>query len=158
VSFQHRGTNDTVTHIWPALYGVGEVINSNVAVFVGDKAYTDPEPVTHPRIFVVKSPGLPVDITDEVLREWTAATKRNFKTARDRFNFATPEDENGDLALHLDFLTSDAVELSGRGTWPNRSTLRLTWEQVDGIMKRVKATGIQKQDLRWGTPYIGEKP
>ena len=71
VSFQYRAPDGKITLIWPSLYGVGEVINGDVAIFVGDKAYVSPDPDdprgTKPRLFAVRSPALPMDITDEVL-------------------------------------------------------------------------------------------
>jgi hypothetical protein len=155
-AFQYRNADGTITPIWPSLYGVAEVIKGKVAIFVGDKAYINPDKVTHPRLFAVKSPELPMDITDEVLREWSTATGRNFKTAQDRFNEVTPEEKNGDLALRLDF--SSTQDLTRQDTWPAQSILRLTWSQVGDLMQNFKAAGVQKKDLRWDTPYIGEKP
>ena len=157
VSFQYRATDDTVTKVWPALYGVGEVVNDGVAVFVGDKAYTNPEKVTHPRVFAVKSPALPLDITDEVLREWAQATGRSLSQARDRFALATPEEKDGGVNLLLQFSVNNDMG-TGQDNWPPQSILKLTWPQVDDIMHTVKSAGVEKKDLRWKTPYpIGEK-
>ena len=103
VSLQYRGTNDTVTPVWPSLYGVGEVFHGKLAIFVGDKAYIEPDHVTHPRLFAVNSPDLPLDITDEVLQLWSRAAGKNFNTARDRFVAVTPEENNGRLELHFEF-------------------------------------------------------
>jgi hypothetical protein len=155
ISLQYRGTNDTVTPIWPSLYGVGDVFHDKLAIFVGDKAYIEPDRVTHPRLFAVKSPDLPLDITDEVLQLWSQAVRKNFNTARDRFVTVTPEEKNGRLELHLEFSAPD--ELSGPDDWPKQSTARLDWSQVEAIMQAVKTKGVQLKDLRWGTPYIGEK-
>jgi hypothetical protein len=155
ISLQYRGTNDTVTPVWPSLYGVGEVFHGELAIFVGDKAYIDPDRVTHPRLFAVKSPDLPLDITDEVLREWSQAANKNFRTARDRFVAVTPEENNGRLELRLEFSAPD--ELSGPDDFPKESAVRLNWSQVEAIMQAVKTKGVQLKDLRWDTPYIGEK-
>jgi hypothetical protein len=155
ISLQYRNQDGTITPVWPSLYGTGEVIHDKLAVFAGDKAYIEPDRVTHPRLFAVKSPGLPVDITDEVLRQWSQAAGKNLNTARDRFVTATPEENEGRLELHLDFSLSD--ELAGRDEWPRQSTLRMDWKQVEGIMETVKARGVQQKDLRWNAPYIGEK-
>ena len=46
-------------------------------IFVGDKAYLEPDRVTHPRLFAVKSPELPLDITDEMLWRWSKASFTN---------------------------------------------------------------------------------
>ena len=156
ISLQYRSTNDLVTPIWPSLYGVGEVIHGKLAVFLGDKAYVEPDRVTHPRLFAVKSPDLPVDITDEILREWSRVAGKNFNTARDRFISATPGENNGGLELHLEFSASD--ELAGPDDWPKQVAVRLNWSQIEAIMRAVKNNGIEQKDLRWDTPYIGEKP
>jgi hypothetical protein len=155
VSFQHRDADGTVTLIWPSLYGVSEVVKSDLAIFVGDRAYIEPERVTHPRLFAVRSPDLPLDITDEVLREWSKATGRDYNRAQDNFTLVTPGEKNGRLELRLEF--SPADEMSGnRADWPEQSALLLDWNQVEEIMRTVKAKGTEQKDLRWKTPYIGE--
>jgi hypothetical protein len=155
ISLQYSNTDSTITPVWPSLYGVGEVIHGKLAVFVGDKAYLEPDRVTHPRLFTVKSPDLPLDITDEILREWSRVANKNFNTARDRFVSATPEENDGGLELHLEFSASD--ELAGPDNWPKQVAVRLNWSQVEAIMQAVKNNGIQQKDLAWKTPYIGEK-
>jgi hypothetical protein len=156
VAFQHRGTNDTVTPIWPALYGVSDVIKGNLAIFVADKAYFDPDRVTQPRLFAVKSPDLPLDITDEVLRQWSKVTGKNFTKARDRFTLATPTENDGRLDLQLEFWSNNGTD-TGRDDWPEHGSLQLDWAQVEQIIQTVKTSGVPMKDLRWGTPYIGER-
>src|SRR5689334_10454736 len=77
VSFQYHAPNGRTIHIWPSLYGVNEVVHGNLAVFVGDLAYVSANPDNprgmKPRLFVVEEPGLPADITDEVLWQWAKA-------------------------------------------------------------------------------------
>jgi hypothetical protein len=154
VSLEYKGTNDVAIPIWPSLYGVNEIIHGQLAIFVGDKAYIESDRVTHPRLFAVKWPDLPLDITDQVLRRWSRANGKNLNTARDRLNLITPEENDDGLLLRLDFVTPD--ELSTREDWPDRSALTLTWGQIDEIMSTVKTNGIPEKDLRWGTSYIGE--
>lgn len=154
VSFQYRSADDHVTPIWSSLYGVNEVVNDGVAVFLGDKAYLSPDRGTRPRLFAVKSPDLPVDITDEVLREWAQATRRSFQLAQDKFTLATPVEKDGRLELRLEF--SPENESGDPGNWPEQSALLLEWNQLDDIMRTVKANGSEQKDLAWKTPYIGE--
>jgi hypothetical protein len=156
ISLQYKSSDDTITPIWPSLYGVGEVIHGKLAIFVGDKAYVDPDRVTHPRLFAVQSPDVPLDITDEILRDWAQAAGRNFNTARDRFAAVTPEENNGGLELRLEFTSSDP--LAGPDDWPRQIAVRLNWNQVETIMQTVKNNGTQRKDLHWGTAYISEKP
>ena len=155
VSFQHRGTDGKTSLIWPSLYGVNEVIKGNLAIFVGDKAYVEPDKVTHPRLFAVQFPGLPLDITDEVLWRWSKASGKDFAKALQKFSLVIPEEKNGRLELHLEFLSEGY--LSVEKDWPDQSDLPLDWNQVSDILRAVKTKGVVEKDLRWHTPYIGEK-
>jgi hypothetical protein len=152
VSFQHRTPDDKTTLIWPSLYGVGEVIHGDMAIFVGDKAYVSPDPNdsrgTKPRLFAVRSPGLPLDITDAVLWRWSKATGKDFAKALAIFSLATPQEKNGQLELQLEFWTQER-------DWPDKTTFQLDWNKVSDIMREVKAKGAVLKDLRWDTPYIG---
>jgi hypothetical protein len=151
VSLQYRAPDGKIIHIWPSLYGVGEIIKGDVAIFVGDKAYAEPDADiprgTKPRLFAVRSPALPLDITDEVLWQWSKKSGKDFAKALDRFEMLTPAEKNGHLELQLEFWTEEK-------DWPDTSTLQLDWNQVFDIMREVKEQGVMRQDLRWGTPYI----
>jgi hypothetical protein len=156
IELQYRATNGTITPIWPSLFGVAEVIKGNEALFVGDKAYTQPDRVTKPRLFAVKAPGVPLDLTDEVLRRWARANDRSFNSARDRLAMITPVEDDERVEMRLDFTSRDSW-ISNREDWPDQSTLRLTWPQIEQLMQVVKTNGVPKTDLRWNTPYIGDK-
>ena len=151
VSFQYRAPDGKITPIWPALYGVGEVIKGDVAIFVGEKAYVSPDPDdprgTRPRLFAVRSPALPLDITDAVLWRWSKAAGKDFAKTVDRFSMVTPAEKNGQLELQLEFWTEEK-------DWPDKTTVQLGWNQVSDIMREVKAKGILRKDPRWGTSYI----
>ena len=154
VSFQYRAPDGKVTLIWPSLYGVGEVIKGDVAIFVGDKAYVQPDPNdprgTKSRLFAVRSPALPLDITGEVLRQWSKKTGKDFEKALDWLSMVTPAEKNGQLELQLEFWTEDK-------DWPDKTTFQLNWSQVFDIMHEVKEKGTLRKDPRWGTPYIGKE-
>jgi hypothetical protein len=150
VSFQHRNADGKTTLIWPSLYGSSEVFQGDIAIFVGDLADADPDQGTHPRLFAVQAPALPLDITDEVLWRWSKSAGRNFATTLNNFSVVTPGDENGQLTLHLEFFSDDK-------DWPDKADLSLGWNQVAEIMRAVKTRGVAEKDLRWHTPYIGEK-
>jgi hypothetical protein len=151
VSFQYRAPDGKITLIWPSLYGVGEVIKGDVAIFVGDKAYVSPDPNdprgTKSRLFAVRSPALPLDITDEVLWRWSKATGKDFTKTLDRFSMVTPAEKNGQLEVQLEFWTQEK-------DWPDKTTLQLDWNQVSDIMREVMEKGTLHKDPRWGTPYI----
>ena len=151
VSLQYRAPDGKITLIWPSLYGVGEVIKGDMAIFVGDKAYVDPDSdnprSTKPRLFAVRSPALPLDITDEVLWQWSNKSGKDFAKALDRFSTITPVEKNGRLELQLEFWTEEK-------DWPDKSTVQLDWSQVSDIMREVKEKGALRKDPRWGTPYL----
>jgi hypothetical protein len=157
IALQYRGADGVVTPIWPSLYGVNDVVKGGLALFVGEKAYVQPDRVTHPRLFAVRSPALPLDITDEVLRRWAQANGRDVNQARQKITLISPEEADGGVAVHLEFWTGDPW-VSGQPTWPEQSSLRLDWRQVEDIMRTVKAKGSEQTDLRWHTAYIGERP
>ena len=150
ISFQHRDGDGKVTRIWPSLYGAGEVIKGELALFVGEKAFEEPERVTHPRLFAVTPPGLPLDITDEVLWRWSKTNGKDFAKTLERCNLVTPEEKNGGVELQLEFYSDDK-------DWPDKSALQLDWDQLANIQRAVKTKGVLEKDLRWHTPYIGEK-
>ncbi|MGB7746299.1 MAG: hypothetical protein WBN75_03335 [Verrucomicrobiia bacterium] len=154
IAFQYRAPDGKITPIWPALYGVGEVIKGDLAIFVGEKAYVSSDPDdprgTKPRLFAVRSPALPLDITREVLWRWSKATGKDFTKALDRFSMVTPAERNGQLELQLEFWTEEK-------DWPDKTTVQLDWNQVSDIMREVMEKGAPRKDPRWGTPYIGKK-
>jgi hypothetical protein len=151
VSFQYRAPDGKTTLIWPSLYGVGEVIKGDVAIFVGDKAYVQPDSDdprgTKPRLFAVRSPALPLDITDEILWQWSKASEKDFGKALDWFSMVTPAEKSGQLELQLEFWTDEK-------DWPDKTTIQLDWNRVSDIMREVKEKGVTHKDLRWGTPYV----
>jgi hypothetical protein len=155
ISLQYRAPDGRTLHLWPSLYGVNEVIQGDVAMFVGDLTCEHPDSDTprtiEPRLFAVKAPGLPLDITDEILWRWSQAEGKDFTQARQRFSLVTPEEKAGRLELHLEFWANEK-------DWPDKSMLQLDWGQVSDIMREVKTKGTVRKDMRWGTTYIGKGP
>jgi hypothetical protein len=151
VCFEYREPDGKTILIWPSLYGVGEVIKGDVAIFVGDKAYVSSNPDdprgTKPRLFAVQAPGLPLDITDEVLWYWSKASGKDFAKAVQLFNMATPVERNNQLEVQLEFWQD-------QNDWPDNAMLQLDWNQVSEIMRTVKEKGTVRKDLRWGASYI----
>ena len=156
ISFQYMSPKGKLTRIWPSLYGVGEIIHDDLAIFVGDQNYLDGgEAMVRPHLFAVKAPELPVDITHEVLAHWAKITGKNSARAYELFNSVTLETNNVGLVLHLEFANQDY--LMEDKNWPDKSAFQLTWTRVSEIMADVKAHGTLKEDPLWHTPFIGEK-
>jgi hypothetical protein len=154
-SFEFHDPDGKTIVVWPSLYSFNEVVKDGLAVFVAEKAYiSGGDPSVHPRLFAVIAPAPPVDITDEVLWRWSKANGKDLTKTFSRFNVAVPEKENDHLLIRLEFwqggyMTDDE--------WPDTGEVKLEWNQVSDIMDTVRKKGILQQDLRWHTPYIGEK-
>lgn len=151
-AFVYHAPDGQTLPIWPSLYGVDEVIHTNLAVFVGDVTRGGRSSrSTGPRLFVVAAPELPVDITSAVVWRWSQASGKDFRTALEKFSLVTPVARDGRLELHFDFWTEE-----GETDWPDRAVLTLEWNQVTDILRAVKQRGGVKKDARWRTPFIGE--
>ncbi len=156
VSFQYRAADGGVTEIWPSLYDLSVVIKGQMAIFVVEKAYVEPARVTHPRLFAVTAPEVPLDLTDEVLWRWSRLNGRDFGQTMNRFSQVTPAERNGRLELLLEFMPENGL-LDADRDWPDQSVLPLSWNEVSEIIQNVKKKGVEQKDLRWHTSYIGEK-
>ena len=155
VSLQYMSPEGKLTHVWPSLYGTGEVIHDDMAIFVGDTAFSDAgTPTLRPRLFAVIAPALPVDITDEILAHWSKDSGYGATLARQRFSVVTPEESDGKLLLHLEFVNQDYLQ---DRDFPDRSDFKLTWEQVTKIVDTVKTNGVLKMDPGLHAPYIGKR-
>jgi hypothetical protein len=156
LSLQRRGPDDTLTQIWPSLYSEHMVIQGDLALFVADKAFIQPERTTHPRLFAVKTPDLPLDLTDEILWRWSKANNKDFAKTLEKFAEIQPAQNGGGVEVRLQFWSNPAYG-SERDDWPDEGSLQLDWRQIDDLMRAVKTKGVLQKDLRWHTPYIGEK-
>jgi len=156
ISFQFREASGKTILIWPDIYGGDCVVQDGLAVFLGNKAYIDSDgKAIRPRLFAVKAPELPTDITDDVLWRWSKATGKDFMEAENRFNLAAVTQQNHRLELHLEFLPGGM--LTDGGDWPDAGELPLDWKQVAAILRAEKSLGAVQKDLRWHTPYINLK-
>jgi hypothetical protein len=151
ISLQYRGTDGKIILVWPSLYGVKGVVKGDLAIFVGDRAYKDEDSKeTRPRLFAVKAPEMPLDITDEVLWRWSKASGREFTKTLQSFSLVIPVETSGGLELQLEFSSEDK-------DWPDKAVLQLDWNQLSDILHRVKEKGVVEKDLQWHTSFIGEK-
>lgn len=155
-SFEFLDASGKTRLIWPDIYAASCVVGGEYAVFVGDKAYIEPDgKATHPRLFAVKAPELPMDITDEVLWRWSKATGKDFMKAENRFNMVTVTGNPDHLQVHLEFWSGGM--LAEGEDWPDAGDVQLEWKQVAAILRTEKTLGVVQKDLRWHTPYIGMK-
>ena len=121
---------------------------NDTALFSGYAAPHNSNPAnpnyTELRIFVVKSPELPMDITGEVIQRWAK------EAGQDTTNI------NPDTIVHLnekdhevEFSFTTDIAGSRQGV-----VYKLTWPQISDIMREVKEKGAVRKDRVWGTSYI----
>jgi hypothetical protein len=151
VSLNYRAADGRTLLIWPSLFSSDEIIKGDVVIFIGDEAYVssdqDDPRGTKPRVFVVKAPGPPMDVTDQVLWRWAKESGRDYDKAARLFNLATLVNHGDNVELQLEFYVNE----SG---WPDNATMRLDWNQITEIMRTVEAKGTLHRDPRWGAPFI----
>jgi hypothetical protein len=141
--------------VWPDLYPSGIVIKDQVAVFVGNKAskrsrFYEPWP-TESRLFAVKAPEMPMDITDQVFQQYCEKTGLAFTNiVKDGIGSLKKTDD----AVEMDFIILSRGE-RGPGTINSYgTTMMIYWNQLSDIMREVKEKGVVRKDLRWGTKYL----
>jgi hypothetical protein len=132
--------------IWPSVHGY--LIKDDTAVFIAEVAFEPRDPDsprrTMRRLFAVREPDLPVDITDEILRTWSKTGEIDFRKARAIDTPVTLEDKDNALQIHFAFW--------GQDSWPR--IISLNWNQVFDMMREAKDKGTFRKDRVWGTSYI----
>jgi len=134
--------------IWPSMYPVGEIAKDDMVVFVANKAYEPPYPgdprATRPRLFAVKAPESPVDITDEIVGRWAQSSGKDISKALKAAWIIRLRTQGNDATFSFEFAGVD---------WPEMGTT-LDWNKVSEIMRDVKEHGVVRKDRVWGTSYI----
>ena len=133
--------------IWPSAHGC--YVKGDVAVFVGDKARKEREsgkswPMTE-RLFAVRAPEPPLDITDAVWRRWSKESGRGLAKTLKWADIVYTKENSGRLELHCCFHTTES--------WPD-TIIMLDWKQIADMMRDVKEQGVLRKDVRWNTTYI----
>lgn len=145
ISLQYRKSDGKRIMIWPSLSGVNSVVTNNIAIFVANKAFEPPRPVepraTMPRLFAVKSPDLPLDITDEVLLRWSKQSGEDFAKIFKTAGIVYPEEKNNGLEFHF-------------ARWVSDLNIFMDWNETLDIMREVKEKGVIRKDRVWHTTYI----
>jgi hypothetical protein len=142
---QYRKGLRTVV-IWPSLYAVREVVKDDVVVFVANTAIEPPlsdEPrATMERLFAVKAPELPMDITDEVLWRWSKESGADFVKLLKTASIVYAKQNDNAVEFHF-------VDGSHKDIIPT-----LDWNQISDVMREVKEKGVVRKDRVQGTSYI----
>jgi hypothetical protein len=146
-ALQYRNKEGRLIAIWSSVPSGPDVTNG-IAVFVGDTALEPRDPdkpqATMRRLFAVRAPELPLDITDEVLWQWSKTNKIDFAEALKIASVVTVNKKEGQLEIRFAFWNND--------DWPR--LVSLDWKQISDIMREVKEKGVVRKDRVWGTSYI----
>jgi hypothetical protein len=136
----HRDTQGRQVVIWPWVFS-DVFIHDGVAVFLGEN------PDHAVRLFAVKPPELPLDITSQVVGGWVQESGKDVPKAQAA---ATPigGKQTGDGNLEFYF------EFSG-GIWPG-TNLPVKWNQIPNMMRHVKTYGVEGKDRKFGR-YLTEE-
>ncbi|MGA2240987.1 MAG: hypothetical protein ABSH11_02975 [Verrucomicrobiota bacterium] len=130
--------------IWPDTLGI--IATNGIAIFSAFVADDPPPPdwprATHSRLFAVKAPELPLDITDEVLWRWSKQSGEDFAKILRTASIANWEQKNG--AVEFLFATGTHKDI----------IMRLDWNQISDVMREVKEKGVVRKDRVQGTRYI----
>ena len=148
--------------IWPDTFGV--FATNGVAIFTGFVADNPPrrdEPrATHERLFAVRSPDLPLDITDEILWRYSKESGEDFTKIR---NGGYVDWKEGDNAVEFSFPTEahnnhgpqhDSLTGMEFPSTSNDWNIKLDWNQISDVMREVKEKGIVRKDRVEHKAYI----
>ncbi len=151
--------------IWPDTFGI--FVTNDVAVFIARKTARVPDPQnrehTDNRLFAVRWPEMPMDITDEVL--WRCAKQPGPqlyatlvppftdgcwpKWVKQSDTNLVEQIENPYMYIDLIDETNGALKFCGP-----YYQFHLDWNLVPDIMREVKGKGVVRKDRVQGTSYI----
>lgn len=147
----HRDTSGKRTLVWPWLRS-DVFITNGLAVFVGDRSTSwstmDRRWGQSPRLFVVKAPELPVEITSEVLRRWARSSgkpEQEIVKAAGLIGGKTLPEGRFDFYFEFD-----------GGRWPGCHIV-LDWAQIIEIEQLVRKDGELHKDPELHSSYIAER-
>jgi len=138
----HRDTQGRQVIIWPWVFS-DIFIHDGVAVFLGEDLGHDV------RLFAVKPPEVPLDITSQVVGGWAQESGWNVPaTTAAAAPIGGKQTGEGDLEFYFEF--------SG-GVQPG-TNLVVKWSQVPDMMGHVRAHGVEGKDRKFGRYLTEEAP
>lgn len=144
ITLQYKNAKGRTVMIWPSVRG--PVFENGLVIFVGDKSREPQDPqdlqATVPRLFAVQAPEPPLDITEEVLRQWERVSGDKSENVVKWARIVNFDKRNDGLELHFE-----------RGTRPGLD-IALNWGQIAEVMREVKENGASFKDRVFGTIYI----
>ena len=133
----HKDAHGTRAIVWPWVFS--EVfIRGEVAVFLGEN------PAHDIRLFAVKPPEVPLDITSQVVRGWAQVSGKDVPAL---MAAATPiggkQAGDGDLSFYFEF----------DGSIQPGTNLLVKWSQIPDMMAAVRAHGVEGKDRSFGNYF-----
>lgn len=146
-SLRFHTSSGQIIMVWPLLRS--EVIVTNgLAVFVGMRAVNrsrlDGNWQTAPRLFAVKAPAPPLDITSEVLGRWALNSGHDLTMALNDTSPLTSKESSDGLSVYFGFNAQN---------WPS-TDIHLTLGELSDIMLQVSTTGERQKDPQLNAVYI----
>jgi hypothetical protein len=145
-ALQYRKPTGGRVKIWPDVRTF--TIKNDVAVFEGEVACEPRDPdeprAMMSRLFAVKAPELPLDITDEVLWRWSNKNGIDFTNAVKIASVVTVGEKENHLEIRFAFWNNN--------DWPR--IILLDWNEISDIMHEVKENGAVRKDRVLHTSYI----
>lgn len=143
---QYREPSGRRIVVWPLVDGTG--VKDGIALFLGEVAEEPRDPdeprATMRRLFAVRAPEMPMDITDGVLWQWSKKTGIDFSEALKIASIVSVDEKGSQLIIRFAFWNNN--------DWPRLVTS--DWNQISAIMIEVKEKGIVRKDRVLGTSYI----
>jgi len=99
------------------------------------------------RLFAVKAPELPLDITDELLWRWSKQTGRTFIELTKNCSANYAKETNNVWEFSFSVYNYEVYK------W-EEIKISMDSNQMLEVMREVKEKGVVHKDLRWGTSYI----
>jgi hypothetical protein len=148
ITLQFRNSEGKQVMVWPSLMSA-TVVRDGIAIFVANRTMetnkTDGIWPQTCRLFAVRAPEQPLDITDEVVGRWAQESGKDVVKYLEGPEPIEPQEKNGKIDTEFSFYNFPGIVVS------------LSWEQLSKIMDEVKTNGIQAKDPKWNLTCIGKK-
>lgn len=148
ITLQYRNEDGTEVMIWPD--NGATRVKGDIALFYASKAERSLRPSDDrwpmaPRIFAVKAPAPPLDITSEVIRVWSKESGKDYSESLAKARVVSIEQKGDAFEFRFAVWSPDP--------WPNDRT-RVKWDELLAMMRDVQQNGVKHKDPRYGTAYI----
>ena len=147
-TLQFKNSEGKQVMVWPSLMSA-TVVKNGIAVFVANRTMATNKidgiwPQTW-RLFAVRAPEPPLDITDEVVGRWAQESGKDAAKYLDEPEPIEPQEKSGKIDTEFSFYDIPGAVIS------------LSWDQLSNIVDEVKTNGVQNKDLKWNLICVDKK-